>query len=43
MKKEKHPYYDSDRKKTTETYAINAIMYSFIGILFLIMLSSLFG
>ena len=41
MKKEKHPYYDSDRKQITETFAINAIMYSFIGIAFILALSSL--
>ena len=41
MKKnsEKHPYYDSDRKKQLESDSLKAIFYCFVGMLVLIVLS----
>jgi hypothetical protein len=38
--KEKHPYYDNERKKITETYALRLILYSFI-MLFLLIITML--
>ena len=41
MKKEKHPYYDSEQKKRTEDFAIKGIAWSIIGIIILMILATL--
>ena len=44
MKKnsEKHPYYDSDRKKQLESDSLKAIFICFVGMFVLIILSLIF-
>ena len=38
MKKKNHPYYDSDRKKRTEEFALKATVYSFIVLIVVIII-----
>jgi hypothetical protein len=37
--KNKHPYYDSDRKKATQKFSINMIGWSFIALLLIMLLT----
>ena len=37
--KNKHPYYDSDKKKALERFSLNMIGWSFIVMLILILIS----
>tara|TARA_Y100000592_G_scaffold99346_1_gene175048 strand:- start:1077 stop:1400 length:324 start_codon:yes stop_codon:yes gene_type:complete len=39
----KHPYYDSDRKKRTEKFAMAACSFSILGIVILIVIASIFN
>lgn len=42
MKKEKkHPYYDSDRKKRTEEYAMKAVAICFVSLLIILIIGSI--
>jgi len=41
MKRKTHTYYDSDRKKQTEAFAINAIGISLIGCIIMLILATL--
>ena len=43
MEKEKHPYYDSDRKKKTQGHALKMIAWSFIAMVILAGLSLIFS
>tara|TARA_R110002167_G_scaffold227047_2_gene432263 strand:- start:89 stop:220 length:132 start_codon:yes stop_codon:yes gene_type:complete len=42
MKKEKHPYYDSDHKKRTETAALKMIAICGVGMVVLLILAKIF-
>jgi len=42
MKREKHPYYDSDRKKQTEAAALKMCAMCIIGMFVLLVLSKIF-
>lgn len=37
----KHPYYDSDRKKRTENFAMKAISICFVSMLIILIISSI--
>ena len=39
----KHPYYDSDRKKRTNEFAIKAICLSFVSLVVVIIIMSIFS
>jgi|TARA_R110000803_G_scaffold106941_3_gene175033 hypothetical protein len=39
MKNEKHPYYDSDRKKQTEEFSLKVIAFCIVGIVILLIVS----
>tara|TARA_R110002096_G_scaffold160687_1_gene326931 strand:+ start:352 stop:483 length:132 start_codon:yes stop_codon:yes gene_type:complete len=41
MKIKKHTYYESDKKKQTETFAINAIGLSVVGLILMLILATL--
>jgi hypothetical protein len=39
--RKKHPYYDSDRKKRSEEFAMKAISICFVGMLIILIISSI--
>ena len=40
-RKNKHPYYDSNKKKRTEEFAMKAISICFVGMLVILIISSI--
>ena len=40
--KEKHPYYDSDRKKRTEEASLKAITFCIVGMVIILIFSKIF-
>ena len=43
MKREKHPYYDSDRKKRTEKFALRVSAFCIIGMVVILILAKIFS
>jgi hypothetical protein len=41
--RKKHPYYDSDRKKRSEEFAMKAISICFVGMIATLVLSKIFS
>jgi hypothetical protein len=41
-KREKHPYYDSDRKKRTEEASLKAITFCIVGMVIILIFSKIF-
>jgi len=41
MKKEKHPYYDSDRKKRTEEFALKVSAFCIVGMVIILILTKI--
>ena len=41
MRKNKHPYYDSDKKKRTEEFAMKAVAICFVSLLVILIIGSI--
>lgn len=42
-KREKHPYYDSDRKKRTEEFSLKVSAFCIIGMVVILILAKIFS
>ena len=42
MKREKHPYYDSDRKKRTDEFSLRVSAFCIVGMILILILAKIF-